>query len=86
MNALLSQLLAFVGADPPVARLSANRFDCKNCGPSVAVDEDGCCRVCGVDAMAICAWPKRNRGQKAERRQRRIEMQRESRRRNRGRS
>jgi len=30
-----------------------NRFDCRTCGPEVAVDEDGCCRTCGRDAVAI---------------------------------
>lgn len=24
--------------------------DCPECGPDVAIDEDGCCRGCGADA------------------------------------
>ncbi len=32
---------------------------CPECGPSVRVDEDGCCSTCGIDAMGLgveTAW------------------------------
>jgi len=35
--------------------LPPNRFDCPECGPAIAVDEDGCCRTCGADAKPIVA-------------------------------
>jgi hypothetical protein len=33
--------------------LPPNRFDCVECGPAIAVDEDGCCRSCGRDATPV---------------------------------
>ena len=36
-----------------VSEGKANRFDCETCGKGIAVDEDGCCRTCGVDAIVI---------------------------------
>ena len=30
-----------------------NRFDCPTCGQGIAVDEDGCCRTCGHDAIVV---------------------------------
>lgn len=27
-----------------------HRFDCRECGAGIAVDEDGCCTTCGADA------------------------------------
>ena len=42
--------------DAAHARVSphrANRFDCKECGQGIAVDEDGCCRTCGADAVPV---------------------------------
>jgi len=30
-----------------------SRFDCGECGPRVAADEDGCCSSCGADCRAI---------------------------------
>jgi len=33
--------------------LRPNRFDCPDCGQEVGVDEDGCCRTCGVDAIVV---------------------------------
>src|SRR5271154_2132793 len=35
------------------APTKANRFDCKTCGKGIAVDEDGCCRTCGADAISV---------------------------------
>jgi len=32
---------------------AANRFDCPECGRAIGVDEDGCCRTCGQDAVAV---------------------------------
>ena len=32
---------------------SSNRFDCRSCGNGVLVDNDGCCRTCGLTAIAI---------------------------------
>lgn len=32
-------------------------FRCPTCGPRVAVDEDGCCRTCGADAVAVSPYP-----------------------------
>lgn len=29
------------------------RFDCIDCGVGIAVDEDGCCKTCGRDAVVI---------------------------------
>ncbi len=28
-------------------------FMCDTCGPFIAVDEDGCCVTCGVDAIIV---------------------------------
>ena len=32
-------------------------FRCPDCGPRIAVDEDGCCTMCGADAVAEAATP-----------------------------
>ena len=32
-------------------------FVCPECGPNVAVDEDGCCRMCGGDAHPVTDTP-----------------------------
>jgi hypothetical protein len=45
-----------VSAPPErVSEGKRNRFDCPTCGEGIAVDEDGCCRTCGADAVAITA-------------------------------
>lgn len=28
-------------------------FSCRECGPFVAVDEDGCCITCGAEAKVV---------------------------------
>jgi hypothetical protein len=33
--------------------LRPNRFDCHECGQGIPVDEDGCCRSCGGDAVEV---------------------------------
>lgn len=31
--------------------MSGNKTFCPQCGAGVPVDEDGCCRICGANAM-----------------------------------
>lgn len=33
--------------------MTMGRFDCAECGQGIAVDEDGCCRSCGADAVVV---------------------------------
>jgi len=49
------------GAEPerPETPKRRHRFDCAACGQGIAVDEDGCCRMCGHDAQVIGAEPER---------------------------
>ena len=34
-------------------RVMPESWSCRNCGPLVAVDEDGCCSMCGHDCRRI---------------------------------
>lgn len=46
---------------------NAPRFDCDECGPLVAVDEDGCCVTCGGDAQLHDPLEMKARAEERER-------------------
>lgn len=47
----LFHALTPAGTRPAAAREGTAMTWCPQCGPAVAVDEDGCCAICGADAM-----------------------------------
>ena len=42
--------------------MTARSFDCPQCGPNVASDEDGCCASCGA---TLCDYCRKYRAQVA---------------------
>lgn len=49
----LQHLVRTLGSAKLARAAARNRFDCRQCGRGVAVDEDGCCRTCGGVARPV---------------------------------